>query len=541
MLWKRRVSILMVWILVTVAGLAVVSRIPSIYKAEAVILVDSQKIPDRYVSSTVVSDARDRIATISQEILSSGRLEKIINDFDLYHRERQTHFREEILAMMRKDMETVPERTWAGRTASFRISYKGRDPNVVAQVTNKIASLYVEENLKARENQAEGTSEFLNAQLNEAKQKLDQLEAQVSQYKLRHNGELPEQEDTLNGILSRLQVALEANRDSINRAQQQKVMLQDSLDRAEATEQSIVRDLQAAASGVALPGSLTTAPAPRPRKKSEELESQLADLRLRYTDDHPDIRRLRALIPQAKQLEQREEAESASTATASSTTPAPRRPAPVLNSPDLIQARSRIASIQSQLTVTSKELETRKGEQQRILSDINLYQGRVNGVPIREQEMAGLTRDYEMSKTNYHSLLDKKISAEMAADMERRQKSERFTIVDPARLPSKPFKPNRPLFNIGASVFGLVLGLALALGREFKESTLLGEWELPSDVTILGRLPYIDVSAAVPSAAGPGGEGPTKKRSRKLALVSSAVLSLLGVLAAGFYLVSHRS
>ncbi len=510
MLWKRKVLIAVVWVAVSAAGYVVVSRIPSMFKAEAVVLVDAQKIPDRYVSSTVVSDAQDRLSAISQEIQSTGRLQKVIEDFDLYHAERKKHFIDDIVAMMRNDMEITPEKAWTGRTASFRITYQGPDPVVVARVANKMASLYVEENLKTREVQAEGTTNFIETQLKEAKEKLDTLEASVSQYKLKHNGELPQQEGSLNGILGRLGTQLEANRDALNRAQQQKALLQDSLGVAQDAEATQMREL--ARSRTASPAAVAPSTQPAPRNRSEDLEDQLADVKTRYSESHPDVKRLRRLIEEAKKAEAQQERArlAAETAAPKGNGPAAAKAEPPVDSPGLLQARDRIASIKSQLDVVSRELEARKSEQQRILGDISLYQARVNNMPIREQELAQLTRDYDISRQNYRSLLDKKIAAEMATDMERREKSERFTIVDPARVPARPFKPRRTLLDAGASVFGLVLGIVLAFGRELHAATLLGEWELPAGVAVLGRLPYIRMA---PLKSRPGNRIPPQPLS----------------------------
>jgi polysaccharide chain length determinant protein (PEP-CTERM system associated) len=507
-LWKRKITIALLWVIVSVAAYVVIKRIPAMYRAEALILVDSQKIPDKYVASTVVSDVQDRLANISQQILSAGRLEKIIEDFDLYHEERKTHFKEDILAMMRRDIDPNPERTWNGRTASFRISYQGPDAKVVAQVANKIAGLFVEENLKTRETQAEGTSEFIESQLKEAKQKLDDLEAAVSRYKLKHNGELPQQEGAISGTLNRLGVALEANRDAINRAQQQKVVLQNSLGMAEESEAQQMRELAPAPAPPDVNGPPpATGTVLKPQTRSEQLEAQLAELRLRYSDSHPDIKRLRILIEDVKREERNDRTETVAVATPSESRraagkAAAQKPAPGLTSPALEQTRERIASFKAQLEITNQEIENRKKEQQRILNEIAVYQSRINSLPIREQEMAALTRDYEISKANYRSLLDKKIAAEMATEMERREKAERFTIVDPARIPAQPFKPNRRLLFLGGSAFGMLLGLVVAAGKELKEGTLLGEWELPKGTIILGRLPYIEIALHAPKGAG---------------------------------------
>jgi uncharacterized protein involved in exopolysaccharide biosynthesis len=169
---------------------------------------------------------------------------------------------------------------------------------------------------------------------------------------------------------------------------------------------------------------------------------------------------------------------------------------PARPNPELSRAQERVESLRSQLTVARREMEHRKGEQKRILADIGVYQNRVSRLPIREQEMAQITRDYEIAKVHYRSLLDKKISAAMATDMERRQKSERFTIGDPARVPGKPFRPNRPLLRALCCVAGLLLGLVVGMGKEFREGKLLGEWQLPRTVPVLARLPQIEPKGA---------------------------------------------
>ena len=204
---KRKVRILIAWVLFALIGSTIVYLLPSVYLAEAVILVDTQKIPEKFVSATVASDLEDRIAAIRQTLLSGDQLKRIIDEFGLYKDQRKTHFDEEIFDMMRKDITITLEPITSGNaqnkhTADFRIGYQGSDPNLVMRVANRVADLYVEQNLKTRKGEAQGTSEFLDTQLADAKQQLDKLEAAVSAYKLQHNGELPQQEQTLVSALS---------------------------------------------------------------------------------------------------------------------------------------------------------------------------------------------------------------------------------------------------------------------------------------------------------------------------------------------------
>jgi polysaccharide biosynthesis transport protein len=152
---------------------------------------------------------------------------------------------------------------------------------------------------------------------------------------------------------------------------------------------------------------------------------------------------------------------------------------------------------------------------------------------VREQEMSQITRDYEISKSNYKVLLDKKLAAEMALDMERRQKSERFTILDPARVPEKPVKPKRPLLYAGGAAASLVIAFLLGFAREARQNVILGEWELPPDCLVIARVPRIDIAStvSVPTEPSPGKRG----WKRTLAGVSAALLSLVGLIAAGLY------
>jgi len=496
MLWKRKWIVALIWLAVTPIGLVVVQRMRPLYKAEALILVDSQKIPESFVSSTVRSDVQDRFATITKQIQSSSQLNAIIESFNLYPEERQKRFQEEVLVMMRRDITITPEK------GAFRVGYQGPDPVIVARVANRIANLYIEENFKHREIQAEGTSEFLEAQLTEAKKRLDEMEAAVSSYKLRHNGELPQQENSLNGMLNRLQVELEANRDAINRAQESSVMLENAISMAEQTMAAQMRPAEtlpgAAAPAVAVVNPVSEA-RPVPPRKSEALQAQLETLRIRYSEDHPDVKRLQWELGQARKQEAKVTVENAASAAPAEVAPVQRPAAASLTArtnPELARTQERIESLRTQLGVAKREMEHRKGEQKRILADIAVHQSRVNRLPIREQEMAQITRDYEIAKVHYRSLLDKKISAAMSTDMERRQKSERFTIGDPAHVPGKPFRPNRPLLYGVCCVAGLLLGLVVAMGKEFREGKLLGEWQLPRTVPVLARLPEIEPRGA---------------------------------------------
>jgi polysaccharide chain length determinant protein (PEP-CTERM system associated) len=466
-LWKRKVHIVATWALFALVTIAVVRYLPPVYLAESVVLIDSQKIPEKFVSATVATDLEERVAAVRQILLSGGELRKVIKEFSLYQEERKTHTEDEILDIMRKNVSITTETVGNGkRPGTFRIGYQGPDPAIVMHVANRLTDLYVERNLQTREGQAEGTSEFLDNQLRDAKKRLDELEAAVSSYKVKHNGELPEQEESLANALSGLRTQLQANMDALNRAQQTKVVQQSTLSAMEASAAvQTMRALEPVGREAGTPEVGLTAPPTQSktyRKASEALEAELAELLTKVTEEHPAAIKLRTAIETAKREEELEQ--------------------------------SRESGLRAQIEITEKELKALTGDQGRILRDLNLYQRRIEQFPVREQEMAQITRDYEMSKTNYKSLLDKKMAAEMALEMERRQQAERFIVLDRARLPTKPVKPERPLLYAGGSVIGLALALLLGFMAELRQNVILGEWELKDDIPVLARLPKFEVS-----------------------------------------------
>ena len=172
----------------------------------------------------------------------------------------------------------------------------------------------------------------------------------------------------------------------------------------------------------------------------------------------------------------------------------------ILRRRERTQAHERVEAVRSQLTLTSEEIRTRSQEREIVVAQMTAYQRRIEQLPVREQEMARVTRDYEFSKANYRSLLDKKMAAGMSTDLEKRDKAERFRILDRAHVPQKPAKPNRPALYGVAAIAGVLLGLLAAIGKEYSAGVMLGEWELPADLVVLSRVPFIESRGAADAA-----------------------------------------
>ena len=228
LLLRRKWLIVSIFVFVSAVTAVVAYRMPNLYRSETLILVDPQKVPEAYVKSTVTGDVRNRLGTLSQQILSATRLQTIIDRLNLYPIERKTMAREELIAKMRKDISVNVVSDFGGSQdlQAFRIGYVSRDPRQVAQVANELATLFIDENLKDREQQATGTNEFLQSQLQETRKALEIQEGKLKDFRMKHIGEMPEQQNADLQLLGQLKSQLQLESEGLARAEQQKAYLQ---------------------------------------------------------------------------------------------------------------------------------------------------------------------------------------------------------------------------------------------------------------------------------------------------------------------------
>jgi uncharacterized protein involved in exopolysaccharide biosynthesis len=260
----------------------VANSMPNKYRSETVILVVPQRVPEGYVRATVTARIEDRLLSIRQEILSRSRLERVIQDFNLYPEERKKGTTtEEVVALMKLDIEgpTIE------RGDAFRVAYISQDPKLAQQVTDRLAKLFIDENLRDRKVLAEGTNEFLDGQLAEAHTLLKQREAKLEAYRRQYSGQLPEQVEGNLQAIRTTQSQLQVLSDAINRDTDRRLNLERQIADLELGE-PISAPVVAAAPATAEPAPSATT--------EEQLEAALARLRaleLRYKPDHPDIGR----------------------------------------------------------------------------------------------------------------------------------------------------------------------------------------------------------------------------------------------------------
>lgn len=455
---KKRWIIIIPFFLAMLVGIALAVKLPKIYEASTLILIQPQRVPQNYVQSIVSTDPSERISTLSQQVLSRTNLEKIIQEFKMFQgQDNEKMYMEDKIENLRKRIHINVSRDRRGNDA-FSITFRDKDRNMVTNVANALASYFIDENLRLREAQAVGTSDFLDDELETMRERLEGVEANLKQYRETFMGELPEQLDSNLRILDRLQEQLVERQQSLSEARIRLATLQNQI--------ALARDQQVV---VTNGGTVEQQPT-----DLDQLKLRLESLRTRYTDRHPDIVRL---VKQIEEMEAKGAAasegqdESGQTA---GTGEATRRPAVP-------------AVYRSQLSEINAEIQRLTSDIAKLRSDIAIYQLRVENTPKREQELLSLRRDYQNIQQSYDSLLERKLEAEIAVNMERKQKGEQFRVLDPARRPEKPISPNMKKLFLMIVAGSLAVGVGIVFGLEFIDNS----FKRPEDVETDLKLPVL--------------------------------------------------
>jgi succinoglycan biosynthesis transport protein ExoP len=493
-LWKRKLLIMLLGLAGTSGTVAVVWKLAPVYTATAVILVESQKIPETFVAATVQTALEAQLDTLKQQVLSTDRLWSLVDSFDLYKAERTRMTKDEVLRLMRGDISISLSRGWSARgPGAFQVEFEANRPEIAANVANQIGMFFINENLRQRTSEAAATSEFMDGQLAAAEMRLREQEAKLKEFKLSHNGELPEQEQALLATVAQSRAELLGIQEGLGRAQQNKLILESSL--AYSTANLRERQERRRAATAATSGSRAAAPTqPAAPTPLEQAQSELRKLRSRYHESHPEVVRM-VLEVQRLEREGPSPVPAPTERAASSSTEASGAAAATNGAADdsaLIES-SRIQELNAQIAAVTQELRTLEQRRARVLAESAEAQARIRNLPAREQQLAVITRDYDTSKNNYQSLLNKKLAADVATDMERLHRSQKFIMLDPARTPEKPSRPKRAMLTWAGSILSFSLAAVLAFLMELRRNTLLGEWELPHDVTIVGRIPKLEL------------------------------------------------
>jgi polysaccharide biosynthesis transport protein len=427
---RRPWHVALPFVLVTAAAVAASFLLPARYKSSTLILVESEKVPDSFVTNVQTERIGRKLQTVKQEIMSRTRLEELLRELDPYGDLNKASMTQMIERMRANTLVSV-----RGNDA-FGLDYVHTDPVMAQKVCNRLAQLFIDETVQSRKQQVGEAYAFIEAELQEARRQLEDREQTLRKYKEQHMGALPEQQNANLQTLQRLQLE----------------------------QQSVSESLRAGMDRIV---TLESAAAARPTPTNDaraglvQLKAQLASLRTRYTDEHPDVQ---ALLGQIANLEK-----------------------------TLPSDGSGNGAQDIQLEAVRAEVRSLRARREELDQKIGSFQARVEQAPRTEQEMVTLTRDFQKLNENYLALLNKKLDTQLAAKLEQRWQGDRFRILDPANLPEAPFYPNRLMFLLYGIAAGLAVGVGVALLADLFDHSIRTARELEDALPfpILANVPLI--------------------------------------------------
>jgi len=456
LLRKRIWFVIVPWALVASGTAGVARLLPDVYKATAKI----QYVPPRVLDAVArqsgnVQTLTDRLRATEQVILSRTRLERLVREFNLYEQDQKNKIMEDIVTSMRRDIVTAPL-----KGDVFTVQYKGSNPVTVMKVTERLASYFIEESLKEGQRRAEGTSSFVEAEVEEKHRQLLEIEDKVRQYKIQHSGELPQQMGANVQAVAGLQ----------NQLQQLGMSMQQDFNRRKDLDRKI-DELENQAGPDASPLPITPPQDPSALNGTAQQNLNTARQMLAQViasgkkETHWEYQKWSRAVQQFQK-----EVDAQATQTPVST---------VAALPPAEAARLRqLASYREEREQLGQAIEQKQNQEKQIRDKVAAYQAKVDQAPLRDAELTDMTREYDTIKAIYESYLGKREAAATSVNLERRQIGEQYTLLDAAQVPQRPDSPDRGLINIFGISGGFALGLALVALLEYRDNTFKTDSEL---------------------------------------------------------------
>jgi polysaccharide chain length determinant protein (PEP-CTERM system associated) len=472
--WQILIPVILVGLITYLVSL----WLPNKYTSQALVLVEQQSMPDSFVKPVITDELNQRLISLQEQVLSRSQLQPLIQRFDLFNASKSGVPMEELIETLRESISVTPVRSDIGspRTnglPAFRISYEGEDPRLAQQVCSELLNMFMKENLEDRSTKTQATNSFLSEQLAEAKRKLDEQDRSMAEFKSKNLSQLPGNEQANFTMIATLNSRLDAATQAITQAQQQKTyaesMLNQQLSQWKASQNSAQGD----------PLAL--------EKQRDDMNMQLAALQARYTDDYPDVVKMKASVAQMnKRIENARASQGSGTATTTATA--------------AFEPRE-IQQLRLSVRQTEDLIKNKTAEQDRIQRQIGSYQARIQVSPAVEEGYKKVTRDYESAQRFYDELLAKSKQSQIASDLERSPQSGGFRVMDPPNLPEKPTSPDRLMITFGGLGGGFALGMVITFLLEMKDKAIRSE----RDIEAFLKLPTL---AMIPTVGNtPNGNG----------------------------------
>lgn len=458
--------------------------LPSVYQSKATILIEQQEIPTDLVRSTVTSYAGERIQVISQKVMTIDNLSKIINSYDLYKDDRKTtsmsvlaeEMREEInLEMISADVVDPRSGRPTTATIAFTLSFNSESPRVSQKVTNELVSLFLNTNLERRAKSALETTGFLAAESKKLEEKVSKLEADLAAFKEKNVNNLPELQQLNIQLMNRAETDLKGVEQQIRTLEERKIYLASEL--AQISPDAVIPTARGGVLG--------------PRSRLKELQTQLISLSSRYSATHPDIiktkkeiaalreevgdtnetdelrKQIKELKVQKAVLQDKYSSEhpdvkkiNRSLVEAQAALKTAKKKSAEEDEENIDADNPIYIQLQSQLEAAKSEYSSLQKLRTELKDKVSDYEERLLKSPQVEREYRDLTRDYENAMGKYKEVKAKQLEAELAESLERENKGERFSLIEPPLVPEKPSKPNR----LAILFLGLIFSLAGGVG-----------------------------------------------------------------------------
>ena len=515
---RRKWLFIVPMVLIFLVTVCVALALPSIYKSEATILVEAQEIPEQMVQSTVTGYIEERIQSINQVVLSRANLLQIVERYNLYTKMRQTSTTEEIIAKMRNDISMTPvhaevSNPESGRTGmatiAFTLSYEGKVPKQVAQVTNTLVSLFLEENAEQREKKAQTTVDFLQDQITNLENQISILEQEIADFKDEHLLALPDLMNFNLQLMHRLESQIDQKKEQIRNLEDRLIYLKGQLATLEPVKYSVSldgeRSMTLEEELKMLKGRFMTLKADHSdhhpdvvrlnkqitaleqenevkdelrqvRKDLVQNKAELSQLEKRYSDKHPDViktsKRVQSLEAKASDLEKKQN---------------------IFLSKDEDPDNPSYINLQTQVESTKMDIASLRQEVRELTAKHAKIQSRVEKTPKVEQQYNQLKRDYDNARAKYQETQARLMSAREAKDLEQDQISQKLTLIDPPAIPEQPFKPNRLALLLVGAVLALGFGVGTGSASEFLDNSLHTPQNLAAMTTcpVLTSIPYL--------------------------------------------------
>jgi polysaccharide biosynthesis transport protein len=474
--WYRVIAFFL--LLAVTLGVAIYLNEPKLYESQASILYQQQRINPSRLSPDDERQIGEMVNTMAQQVMSRSSLEKIVREYDLYPEMRQNAPIENVIERMRsKDILITMDRTQGN---VFSVSYTASDPQKAMQVTNALASRFIEENLRLREERATDTTRYIRDELQMSKKVLDKKEAEMRDYKLKHYNEMPDQRAANLSRLNSLQQQLEATQRRITDLEQTRVLVSEQLE-----NRRNLHRLEAGLVHMERPGAGR-------RDELSEARRHLQEMLSRYTSEHPAVRRAQSRVEQIRSEYGAYSAQGDL--------------GPDSDAAEILDPR--MNELANQSRELEMNLETLRGEVKNIRERMQKYEQWIDATPVREAEWTALTRDYNQHRTYHDQLLAQSLAAEASESLERRQQGSQFRIVDSAYLPRTAVKGTflKILF------LAIGTGFAVAGGLMIAATTMDSSLKDARDVESYLELPVTCALPLIPTKA-------EKKRNRMISIL----------------------